>query len=194
MIDSMKLDVRGDQVTVEFENPKTPLPWFSSAVDWAIQWFLGSGIWKFDFVREHHGETTILVMRGLVPAKSRGPAMSGWGTLYNLHKQGLFPITIPEGMEFSERRKGGRSDGWTMICMAGLHADVRLAELAYGLADGVTGLFRGGGTAGAWVGSAKLCQLKINLGMSEKELLKYITDPLDYSASDSLSDFPVKSL
>lgn len=171
---------------------KRPLPELSFAIQTAVGWFLGSGVWRFEFGRYRldNGDCKIVLRPLVTPAALQCSAISQLGALL---EGGLVPRSVPQGEEWHRHMVGGQreaadgmnrvydSDEGSLFVHQDINPSASIADLAFAMADQITGFFWRGVKTGRFQVSQALMEVWFNKHMDEKEVVRYAADPKDYN-------------
>ena len=194
----MQLKISQDEFLIAAAND-TKLAELSFAIQEAIMYFVGSGVWRWEMARYKLEDKSVkIICRPLVPTK--GLQVSNITQLGGLFKMGLLPLSIPkvELFEIGGDRKVAQdgnsrvyqSSEGTLLVQRDIVSDITLGFLAYGLADSIVAWFMKGARTVRWQCSKDIMQTLFSLGMTPGEVTEFYAKDQDYNEKTTVNDLP----
>ncbi len=196
----MNISFTKEKVTCDC-SPDTILTELSFSIEAAINWYLGHGVASLEISRGKFRNDLpngcFLTIKPLSPPKPF--VFSAVASIGILVKEGYFPQNIPFDKLWSipgqrQQIKDGQhrlfqyTEEETVIQTYGLLLDTPASEVAWGLADLVTGLFWEGAKWVKWQSSVGVTQISTDKGFTNDEMKSFL-DPKnpDYALNQTVS-------
>ena len=183
-------------------SPDTKLTDLSFSLEFMSNNFCGRGVYRWSVKREKSADGGIVVV-GKAMSKSGPLQMSQVTQLGSAVEQGLIPLDLrkdelfmPEGPSLAQdgqnlRRKMSYSKSESVIEGHEVNPNIRLANLSYGFADMVTGLFAIGVKEIKYQLAQRTNQLYIKHNMSDERLIRYFQqEGTDYNIEATVGTLP----
>lgn len=174
----MRIDFDISELTITLPNVVRPLSWLASSIEMGIGWLMGRGVNQWAVDVSDDGLVTVMRTEG----SKQNLQCSRVTQLGVLVKKGFFPEK-PNFKPFVIGKEG------TVLSNVDTRPEVTIDDLSYGLSDVIVGVaYKYGARRFRWAGSLQRCDLWFDVGLSSKEIEKYMSDPQDYTDTTLVAD------
>lgn len=202
----MQVFMMPQEIFITLENSEK-LPMLSFGLQTAMEYLLGSGVWRFELARyKMENGTTHLRFNALVPNK--GLTYSKCQQLEPLFDSGFFPMSIPTAELWQNEDKSAKPDNrmynnykeGTVISIPDLRVDCdpehpelgvpTIGFLSFGLSDNIVGFFAMGVRTARFQISQKVMQTWFNKGYKSDDLIAQALAAQDYDENSTVGQLP----